>query len=143
LNFPEQERYSFEDAAVRLGKSVSYVKDMTRRGILPAKQGQAILETIPTSSGVKRKRKLTLTYYITRYDLEQFEHTYGGPKGEWKHKKEAADFFDFSVKTLERRVEEEDKKVKKGLLKEQDRQCKTKPDGKRILVFVPAEFLSN
>jgi len=141
MNLPEQERYSIEDAAARLKTSVSYVKDMIRRGLLPTQQGPATWDTIPTGLG-RVKHKITLNYSITRQSLEQFEQTYGGTPGQWKHLKEGAGLLDMSERTLKRRFKEEDKKVEKGTLKEEDRQFKYTTDGKRILVFVPAKYLS-
>lgn len=71
MNLPEQELFSTKDVAARWGKPLSYVQDLTRRGLLPI--GKGFLKDIPARR--KAGVKLKLTSYITRQDLERFERT--------------------------------------------------------------------
>jgi hypothetical protein len=114
----KQELFTTEDVAARWDKPLSYVQDLTRRGLLPMNRGM-----VRVTPG--ERMPLTINRYIERKDLEAFEQASDIRLGSWKHLKEAADFWDVSEKTLRRRAH--DKKMK----------SRKDPSG-RLLIFCPA-----
>ena len=100
MNFPDQELWSVEDVAVRWGKPVSYVKDLTRRGVLSMNQG--FVENLRTSQGLR----LRITALITLQDLETFEreHTDAPVRKHGRSIKEYAQDHHLSEKTVRRRI---------------------------------------
>ena len=93
MNLPEQDLFSVKDVAARWQKSVSYVQDLTRRGLLPMNRGDV---TIIHGPGRKR---IKLTAFVTRQDLEQFERS-STPVPRYGSLKEAAAYYDRDRKTI-------------------------------------------
>jgi hypothetical protein len=65
-NLPEQELFTVEDIAARWNKSVSYVKDLTRRGVLPMNKAKMQMILGPP-------KQLKFSAFVTHKDLIEFE----------------------------------------------------------------------
>jgi len=70
MHFPEQELWSVEDVAARWEKSVSYVRDLIRRKLLPLKINRARLMRVGETP---MNLRLMPTQFVGLEDLKTFE----------------------------------------------------------------------
>jgi hypothetical protein len=106
LVLPEQELFTVEDVAFRWEKSVSYVKDLTRRGLLPMNRAQ--MHIIPGSKGVR------FSCFIVRQDLEAFERAHGQAPVQRLSIKEYAAKHHITGKTVRRYIEKKTVRAERG-----------------------------
>jgi excisionase family DNA binding protein len=75
MGFPEQELFTIEDVAARWKQSVSYVQDLSRRGLLP--MNRTMTRPIRDEHGKLIPSSLWGKRYVVREDLEAFERQHG------------------------------------------------------------------